>query len=94
MQHLLGIRGARDQVNCRETVDLYRRGSGIYRWIYVGPLSGALSIELFEGSRWRSARGALLMGILSPQLIEEAVLDGSYLGRYDDASGKKWHDTA
>jgi len=33
--------------------------------------------------------GALLMGILSPQLIEEAALDGSYSGGYDDASGKK-----
>jgi hypothetical protein len=31
--------------------------------------------------------GALLMGILSPRLIEEAVLDGSYSGGYDDVSG-------
>jgi hypothetical protein len=34
------------------------------------------------------------MGILSPQLTEEAVLDGSDLVGYDDASGKKRHDTA
>jgi hypothetical protein len=32
------------------------------------------------------------MGILSPQLVEAAVLDGSDLVGYDDASGKKWQD--
>jgi hypothetical protein len=32
------------------------------------------------------------MGILSAWLIKEAVLDGSYLAGYDDASGKKWLD--
>jgi len=32
------------------------------------------------------------MGILSPQLKEEVLLDGSYLFEYDDASGRKWQN--
>ncbi len=40
-----------------------------------GCRSGALPIESFEVSRWRSARRALPMGILSRCLIEETVPD-------------------
>jgi hypothetical protein len=39
----------------RDTADLYRRGSGGNRRDCAEPWSGALPIESFEVSRWRSA---------------------------------------
>jgi hypothetical protein len=50
---------------CPETADLYREGSGENSEYGKVVRSGALSIESFEGSRRRSARRALSMGILS-----------------------------
>ncbi len=45
-----------------KTVDLYRRGSGVESRILARGWSGALSIESFEGSRWRGARQAAPYG--------------------------------
>jgi hypothetical protein len=49
----------------RETADLYREGSRKNSESEKICCSGALSIESFEGRRWRGARRAPSMGILS-----------------------------
>ena len=61
-------------LNSPETADLYREGSGKNSRSVKVICSGALSIELFEGSRWRSAlRGALYGYSIGDVMLKSGV---------------------